>query len=269
MSETASLLPLPRQVFYNSLGQPLAGGLVYTYVPNSLTQKTTWQDSGEVNANANPIVLDSVGSALIYGSGNYQITVTDSLGNAVPAYSGLTVSFPVVSAAMAPVVAASSVSQGFNLLAANGGTVGIELQVAGNASIGGTLAVTGAASIGAATTGGNAPQWDQVLCGNTGTVAAQYNAPARAAGTLYTNALVKPIDVKAGFYNTSTDSVGQVINISGTVAGKTVWQDNIIVPFDTLGFYAPLGFIVPAGATYEINASSSLSLALGFWWELS
>lgn len=91
MSATASLLPLPRAVFYDQNAQPLAGGKVFTYIPNTLTPKTTWQDAGETLPNANPITLDANGSCLLYGSGAYQITVTDALGNQIPAYSGLTV----------------------------------------------------------------------------------------------------------------------------------------------------------------------------------
>jgi hypothetical protein len=89
---TATLLPFPRAVFYDALGNPLAAGLVHTYVPGGTTPQPTWQDQAETIPNANPIVLDANGSCLLYGSGNYQITVTDSLGNQVPAYSGLTYS---------------------------------------------------------------------------------------------------------------------------------------------------------------------------------
>jgi hypothetical protein len=87
---TASLLPLPRFVAYDANGNPLAGGFVHTYIPGGTTPKLTWQDAAETVMNANPITLDANGSALIYGGGNYQLTTTDSLGNAVPAYSGLT-----------------------------------------------------------------------------------------------------------------------------------------------------------------------------------
>lgn len=86
---TATLLPLPRFVAFDANGEPLAGGFVYTYVPGGTTPKTTWQDAAETTPNANPIILDADGSCLLYGSGVYQITTTDSLSNAVPTYSGL------------------------------------------------------------------------------------------------------------------------------------------------------------------------------------
>jgi hypothetical protein len=90
---TQALLPLPRQVFCDANGIPLSGGLVHTYVPGGTTPKTTWQDSGAATPNANPIVLDAAGSCLIYGSGNYQLTVTDADGVSCPGFSGVTASF--------------------------------------------------------------------------------------------------------------------------------------------------------------------------------
>lgn len=117
---TASLLPPARSVFYNaSTGEALAGGFVYTYVPGGVTPKQTWQDAGETTLNTNPIVLDASGSALIYGNGSYQITVTDSLGNQIPGYSGLTSDSATqtgISAAMLPVVQASTTTQATSLL---------------------------------------------------------------------------------------------------------------------------------------------------------
>lgn len=90
MSGTAQLLPLPRLVFQDVNGNPLSGGMVYAYVPGGTTPKTTWQDSGETTPNSQPIVLDSAGSCLCYGDGDYSFTVTDASGNNIPAYSGLT-----------------------------------------------------------------------------------------------------------------------------------------------------------------------------------
>lgn len=86
---TAALLPMPRSNFFDANGEPLAGGLVSTFIPSSATPKLSWQDAAETIPNDNPIVLDANGSCLLYGAGTYQITVTDALGNSIPAYSGL------------------------------------------------------------------------------------------------------------------------------------------------------------------------------------
>lgn len=110
---TAVILPLPRSVFFGPDGTLLAGGLVYTYVPGTTTPQTTWQDAAEATPNSNPIVLDAAGSCLLYGNGNYQISVTDALGNAVPGYSGLSSGTPApiaggYSALGAPIYMAAS-----------------------------------------------------------------------------------------------------------------------------------------------------------------
>jgi hypothetical protein len=73
----ATLLPNGRQVFLDANGRPLAGGLVYHYIPGTTTAKDTWQDAGQVALNTNPIVLDAAGAAIIFGSGAYRQVVND------------------------------------------------------------------------------------------------------------------------------------------------------------------------------------------------
>jgi hypothetical protein len=128
---TATLLPLPRAVFYDPNGAPLEMGFVYTYVPGGTTPKLTWQDAGETTPNANPVPLDANGSCLLYGSGNYQLTVTDSLGNQVPAYSGLTVDTLSGVTSFGEALASQTAPSGATLvgyLASAAGAVGETLQ---------------------------------------------------------------------------------------------------------------------------------------------
>jgi len=47
--------------FFDNLGTPLAGGLVYTYTAGTTTPQATYTSSAGTIANANPIVLDSAG----------------------------------------------------------------------------------------------------------------------------------------------------------------------------------------------------------------
>jgi hypothetical protein len=77
----ATLLPNAKQQFFNGNGQPLAGGSVYMYIPNTTTLKNTWKDAGQTQLNTNPIVLDANGEAVIYGAGAYRQQVYDSAGN--------------------------------------------------------------------------------------------------------------------------------------------------------------------------------------------
>jgi hypothetical protein len=78
-----ALVPNAMTQFTDSNGVPLAGGAVYMYVPGTTTAKTTWKDPGETVPNTQPIVLDSAGRALIWGSGEYRQVVLDVNGNTI------------------------------------------------------------------------------------------------------------------------------------------------------------------------------------------
>ena len=80
---SAVLLPNGKTQFIDINGKPLVGGTVTFYVQGTTTPKTTWQDSGETTPNTNPVILDSRGQAVIYGSGIYRQIVADSLGNII------------------------------------------------------------------------------------------------------------------------------------------------------------------------------------------
>lgn len=56
---------------------------MYFYIPNTLTPKNTWQDSGLTILNTNPVNLDAAGRAVIWGSGSYRQIVKDAVGNTI------------------------------------------------------------------------------------------------------------------------------------------------------------------------------------------
>lgn len=68
--------------FWQSLdnnGDPLSGGLLYTYEAGTSTNKVTYTTPDEATANANPIVLDAAGRADIWlDSGAYKFELRDS-----------------------------------------------------------------------------------------------------------------------------------------------------------------------------------------------
>jgi hypothetical protein len=74
-----ALLPNGKQQFIDGNGDPLAGGYVYFYVPNTSPPqfKDTWQDINQVTKNANPVLLDADGRAVIWGSGIYRQVLYD------------------------------------------------------------------------------------------------------------------------------------------------------------------------------------------------
>jgi len=79
----ATILPLGETTFFDANGDPLAFGTVEFYVPNSTVMKDTFQDSDQSTLNTNPVVLDSAGRAIIFGSGSYRQVVKDVFGNLI------------------------------------------------------------------------------------------------------------------------------------------------------------------------------------------
>ena len=70
--------------FFDNNGNPLAGGLIYTYAAGTTTPAATYTSNSGVTANANPIVLDSAGRTpaqiwLTEGS-SYKFVLQTSLG---------------------------------------------------------------------------------------------------------------------------------------------------------------------------------------------
>ena len=78
---TTSLAPTPKLQFFDANGDPLVGGLLYTYVAGSTTPLTSYTDSTGVSANTNPIVLDSRGEANVWlGAAIYKFALYTSAG---------------------------------------------------------------------------------------------------------------------------------------------------------------------------------------------
>jgi len=78
---TTSLSPTPKLQFFDANGDPLAGGLLYTYEAGSTTPLATYTDSTGVSANTNPIVLDSRGEANVWlGADSYKLALYTSAG---------------------------------------------------------------------------------------------------------------------------------------------------------------------------------------------
>lgn len=76
----AELIPSLRFREYDANGDPLAGGMVYSYLAGTVTPASTYADRDETTPNANPVVLDANGAADIYlATGTvYKLIVTDA-----------------------------------------------------------------------------------------------------------------------------------------------------------------------------------------------
>ncbi|MDT6993225.1 right-handed parallel beta-helix repeat-containing protein [Burkholderia cenocepacia] len=77
------LLPNGKQQFIDQNGHPLAGGLVYFYAPGTSNPVTTYQDSAGTIPNTNPVVLDSNGQAIIWGTGTFRQVVKNASGTTI------------------------------------------------------------------------------------------------------------------------------------------------------------------------------------------
>jgi len=76
---SAYLSPVLKQRFFDSNGNPLSGGLLYTYSAGTTTPKVTYTTQAASAANTNPIVLDSEGECDIWLiPGNYKFALHDS-----------------------------------------------------------------------------------------------------------------------------------------------------------------------------------------------
>ena len=79
------LSPPPRFQAIDDNGDPIAGGLLYTYAAGTSTPIATYTTQAGTIANQNPIVLDTSGRAAIYlvqGTG-YKFVLKDSLGSTI------------------------------------------------------------------------------------------------------------------------------------------------------------------------------------------
>ena len=70
-------------------GGVLAGGKVWHYASGTTTKKATYEDDSAAVESAQPIVLDSRGCAKVYGTGLYDLVVTDAAGATIESFNGL------------------------------------------------------------------------------------------------------------------------------------------------------------------------------------
>lgn len=85
--------------FFDNNGNPLAGGLIYTYAAGTTTPAATYTSSDGLTANANPIVLDSAGRTpaqiwLTAGS-SYKFVLQTSLGVLIKTDDNIFASYPL------------------------------------------------------------------------------------------------------------------------------------------------------------------------------
>jgi hypothetical protein len=70
-------------MFLGNDGKPLVGGKIYTYDSGTTNPRTTYSDAAGLVPNANPIILDSRGEALVFWNGSYRVKLADPLDNVI------------------------------------------------------------------------------------------------------------------------------------------------------------------------------------------
>jgi polygalacturonase len=76
---STALSPSPKLQFFDSTGNPLTGGKVYTYAAGTTTPLATYTDASGLTFNTNPIILDVRGEASIWLSDlSYKFVLTNA-----------------------------------------------------------------------------------------------------------------------------------------------------------------------------------------------
>ena len=158
-----AIVPKGKTQFLDGNGQPLAGGSVAFYIPGTTTQLATYQDQALTVENANPVILDANGEALIWGFGSFRQVVQDVNGNTIwdevvstPSTTVLATDGGVANALSVTVNGLASLFTGLVLVAipaaANTGatTITVNGLAAANITIGSTALSAGAIAAGVA-----------------------------------------------------------------------------------------------------------------------
>lgn len=119
------LAPAPKFQAFDSDGNPLSGGKVYTYASGGSTPLATYTDADGGTANANPVILDSRGEANIWFNPAelYRITVTSSADGAIYGPIDNIAGSVTPSAYFATLMPLTTRAQVFDAVVAPGGTV--------------------------------------------------------------------------------------------------------------------------------------------------
>jgi hypothetical protein len=124
------IAPCPKFIGLDASGNPLSGGHLHTYQAGTTTDLATYSDVNLAVPNANPVVLDSAGRAVVYltPATAYKFVLEDSLGNVIWTQDNITVA--AVSDVVTQIIAGTNVSVTYTGSAAGTGQVTINTTAA-------------------------------------------------------------------------------------------------------------------------------------------
>jgi hypothetical protein len=100
----AMLTPSPKVQFFESNGEPLVGGKLFTYAAGTTVPLATYTDFTGNTTNANPVILDSRGEANVWlGPSRYKWVLYDADDVLIWSVDGIGTSF----AAQSPAIVAT------------------------------------------------------------------------------------------------------------------------------------------------------------------
>lgn len=248
----AYLAPPPKARFFDANGDPLDGGLLYSYAAGTTTPLATYTDQGGLSANTNPIILDSSGSANVWlSNAAYKLVLKDSTG---------AITYWTEDNITGVGVLIGNVTVNGTLTVTGATTLQSSLAVTNNITAGGNLSITGSSTLtGPATTGTDLTVGEDLTVTATSTLTGVVTAGNAVNEHLGTDiASASTVDLHS--------ATGNTVSITGTVTitAVTLGQgERRLVRFDdALILTNGVGLILPTGANI-ITAAGDYATFVG------
>lgn len=278
----ARFLGYPKVQFFDNSGLPLASGKLYTYVPGTTTNKATYPTMADAvaltNANANPVVLDSRGEAVVVIVGTTKLVLKDSSdaviwtvdnvtdtasGNLLDSNGNTVLAFSATTNAVNEITIANAATGGNPTVSATGDDAnpGIDLQAKGT----GTVNLLGTSSTSAELRlfedTDNGTNYVGIKCPASVSSSTTYTLPAADGSS--GNVLATDSSGTLSWVSNSTDKVMQVVYGSTTTytsSAATIPYDDTI-PQNTEGAEILTVSITPTNASNILYLEGMFQIA--------
>lgn len=242
------LLPVLRQRYFDSNGDPLSGGKLYSYIAGTSTPQATYTDQGGLTANTNPVILDANGEANVWLTigATYKFVLTDSADVSQWTVDNVTsASAPGSSDAADAAAAADEADISAAAAAASAADAAAsEASVAADAA-----AAAASASAAAASAVASDASADAALVSETNAAASAVAAAASAAS------ITLPLPVASGGTGTTTAFTAGSVVFAGSSGVYT--QDNSNFFWDDTNNRLGIGTSSPSSGVHVSKSGSS------------